>query len=117
MKALSYLIFVIAGLLSLLYLIETFVVWMALLGSIPGILVSIFLFFIALLGMPVVAAITQHDWLMLILGYVWAGIIVGLYFLGTWLHDKAEQRAQEREQEREYSRRYLESLKDRDLLK
>jgi hypothetical protein len=114
MKALSYLVFIISGFLSLLYLIVTFVVWMDLLGSIPGILVSIFLFFIALLGMPVVAAITQHAWSMLVAGYVWAGIVVGLWFLGSWLQDKAEQRAREKEVEKDYAQRYLESLRGKE---
>jgi hypothetical protein len=75
--------------------------WSALFDStIAGILFTIFLFPVAILGYPIVILIAglatgiggATSVLAAVWGYLMIGAVIGLWFLGAWLWGKADER-------------------------
>jgi len=91
-----------------LVLLPAIFTWSALFDSIiAGVLFSIFVFPIAVLGYPIVILVAglttgiggTTSVLAAISGYIMMGVVAGLWALGSWLFDKSEQRAYERQRQ------------------
>jgi hypothetical protein len=85
-----------------LVLLPTIFTWSALFDSVvAGILFSIFLFPIAVLGYPIIILLLglatgiggTASVIAAVLGYVMIGVTIGIWALGSWLWGKAEERA------------------------
>lgn len=102
MRFLSILSFILGFAVGLfLVLLPTIFTWSALFNStVAGILFSIFLFPIAILGYPIVILVgglatgigATGSVLAAVLGYLMIGVVIGFWFLGSWLSDKADER-------------------------
>jgi polyferredoxin len=112
---LSYIAGFAVGLL--LVLLPTIFTWSALFDStIAGVLFSIFLFPIAILGYPIVILAAglatgiggTVSVLAAVLGYLMMGVALGLLFLGSWLFEKADEKKWARAQQ-QAEKEYLEA--------
>jgi len=101
-RFLSILSFILGFAVGLfLVLLPTIFTWSALFDSIiAGVLFSIFLFPIAILGYPIVIFVAglatgiggTVSVLAAVWGYLMIGVVIGLWFLGAWLSEKADER-------------------------
>lgn len=102
MKFLSTICYILAFFAGLfLVLLPAIFTWAALFNNmIGGILFSIFLLPIAVLGYPIVILVAglatgiggTASTVAAVLGYVMIGVVVGIFCLGGWLFEKADDR-------------------------
>ena len=105
MKVLSTAVYVLAGILTLFCLIDTFIVWIEL-WDVAGAVFSALVLPLAFIAHPIGRAMSTGNWVDIVAGYFRIGVMFGLWYLGVYLSEKAE----ERKQEKEYAKRYIESL-------
>ena len=102
MKFLGVLFYIVGFGVGLVFvLLPTIFTWSALFDSIiAGILFSVLLFPIAILGYPIVILLAglatgiggAASVLAAVIGYAVIGAVVGLFALGAWLWEKADER-------------------------
>ena len=118
---LSYILGFAVGLF--LVLLPTIFTWSALFDSIiAGVLFSIFLFPIAILGYPIVILVAglatgiggTVSVLAAVLGYLMMGVALGILFLGSWLCEKADEKKWARAQQ-QAEKEYLEAERNKYL--
>ena len=106
MRFLSILTFIAAFIVFVtLVLIPTIFTWNALFGTVGGILFSIFLFPVAVMGYPIVILVAglatglggTFSIAAAVIGYVTIALVIGLWCLSGWLGEKAEENERERD--------------------